>query len=66
MFFVFPLSKKKLASKLTIQNQVCYQSTCPMKTYNVYPELLGCQVRTLPFTYLGMLLGTTRPKTEHF
>jgi hypothetical protein len=25
-------------------------------------EIFGCQVATLPFAYLGLLLGTTRPK----
>lgn len=45
---------------------------------NVYPlnvaedkiellsSLLGCKVGTLPFTYLGLLMGTTRPKVIDF
>lgn len=27
---------------------------------------LGCQIGTLPFTYLGLPLGTTKPKIEEF
>jgi hypothetical protein len=27
---------------------------------------MGCQVGTLPFTYLGLPLGTTRPFVEEF
>jgi hypothetical protein len=27
---------------------------------------MGCQVGTLPFTYLGLPLGTTRPSVEEF
>lgn len=27
--------------------------------------VLGCQVQSLPFTYLGLPLGTTKPRVEH-
>jgi hypothetical protein len=27
---------------------------------------LGCQIGSLPFTYLGLPLGTTKPKMEEF
>jgi retron-type reverse transcriptase len=29
-------------------------------------SVFGCQKGSLPFTYLGLPLGTTRPKLEHF
>jgi hypothetical protein len=28
--------------------------------------VLGCQVRTYPFTYLGLPTGTMKPKVEDF
>lgn len=29
-------------------------------------EILGCKIGTIPFTYLGLSLGTTKPKLEEF
>jgi hypothetical protein len=28
--------------------------------------VFGCKLETLPFTYLGLPLGTTKPRVEHF
>jgi hypothetical protein len=28
--------------------------------------VFGCQLQTVPFTYLGLPMGTTRPRVEHF
>jgi hypothetical protein len=28
--------------------------------------VFGCKLQDLPFTYLGLLMGTTKPRVEHF
>lgn len=28
--------------------------------------VFGCQIETLPFTYLGLPMGTTKPRVEHY
>ena len=28
--------------------------------------VFGCKLETLPFTYLGLPLGTTKPRVEHY
>jgi hypothetical protein len=28
--------------------------------------VFGCQIQTMPFTYLGLSMGTTRPRVEHY
>ena len=40
-------------------------NTCDDKL-NLLANNFGCQVDSLPFTYLGLPLGTTKPKIEDF
>ena len=28
--------------------------------------VFGCKLETLPFTYLGLPMGTTKPRVDHF
>ena len=37
-----------------------------MKKMMILAGTLGCQIGSLPFTYLGLPLGTTKPKIEEF
>jgi hypothetical protein len=38
----------------------------PAEKTQVLARTFGCQVGTFPFTYLGLPLGTTKPKIEEF
>jgi hypothetical protein len=29
-------------------------------------EMFGCKLQDMPFTYLGLPMGTTKPRVEHF
>jgi hypothetical protein len=52
--------------------RVNYKKSC-LVPLNLLPEkaqqlasIFGCKVETLPFTYLGLPMGTTKPKVDHF
>jgi hypothetical protein len=36
------------------------------KKTNILEDTLGCLVRSMPFTYLGLPLGTTKPMVQDF
>jgi hypothetical protein len=42
----------------------------PLNTTNDKAQLLagvfGCKLESLPFTYLGLPMGTTKPRVEHY
>ena len=39
---------------------------CLVRKMKILAGTLGCQVGSLPFTYLGLPLGTTKPRIEEF
>ena len=51
--------------------QVNYQKSSlipiniPEERVQLYTDALNCQLGAMPFTYLGLPLGTTKPKVEH-
>ena len=52
--------------------RVNYGKSCmvPLNTTNDKAQLLagvfGCKLESLPFTYLGLPMGTTKPRVEHY
>jgi hypothetical protein len=42
----------------------------PLNMTNEKVELMtgvfGCKLQEMPFTYLGLPMGTTRPRVEHY
>ena len=52
--------------------RVNYKKSC-LVPLNLSPEkahqlagVFGCKLESFPFTYLGLLMGTTKPRVEHF
>jgi hypothetical protein len=52
--------------------RINYTKSClvPINTDSKKIELLtglfGCKIESLPFTYLGLPMGTTKPRVEHY
>jgi hypothetical protein len=36
------------------------------KKVDIMAGVFGCHIQEMPFTYLGLPMGTTRPRVEHF
>jgi hypothetical protein len=32
----------------------------------IMAEVFGCRIQEMPFTYLGLPMGTTKPHVEHY
>jgi hypothetical protein len=68
------LALKEILHKFYVSTglKVNYHKSCmvpinvPGEAMHQLANAFGCQVATLPFTYLGLPLGTTKPKIQHF
>jgi hypothetical protein len=38
----------------------------PLETTQLLAGVFGCNLESLPFTYLGLSLSTTKPQVEHY
>jgi hypothetical protein len=36
------------------------------KRAEVMSGVFGCKIQEMPFTYLGLPMGTTKPRVEHY
>jgi hypothetical protein len=57
---------ESMGLKVNYHKSNIYPINISQERMEVLAGTIGCQIGTFPFTYLGLPMGTTKPKVEDF